>query len=101
MAYTASALSLMLLGFKKPIVLTGSQMPLASPRTDARANLVDALTCAVAPHAPPYVQWGEVAVCFGGKLMRGNRASKVDSSSYQAFDSNYPYLATLGIGVDW
>jgi len=56
MAYTASALSLMLLGFKKPIVLTGSQMPLASPRTDARQNLIDALTCAVAPLTPPHVQ---------------------------------------------
>ncbi|KAI8463151.1 MAG: Asparaginase/glutaminase [Monoraphidium minutum] len=102
MAYTASALSLMLLGFKKPVVLTGSQMPLASARTDARQNLIDALTCAVAGLTPPYVQWAEVAICFGGKLMRGNRAQKVDSSSYQAFDSpGYPPLATLGIGVDW
>ncbi|KIZ06467.1 Glutamyl-tRNA(Gln) amidotransferase subunit D [Monoraphidium neglectum] len=112
MAYTASALSLMLLGFRKPIVLTGSQMPLASARTDARQNLIDALTCAVAGQTPPHVQarrrvrcvllgWSEVAICFGGKLMRGNRAQKVDSSSYQAFDSTYPYLATLGIGVDW
>jgi L-asparaginase len=58
MAYTASALSLMLLGFKKPIVLTGSQMPLSSPRTDARQNLIDALTCAVSGFTPPFVQVG-------------------------------------------
>ncbi|GBF89485.1 L-asparaginase [Raphidocelis subcapitata] len=83
LAYTASALSLMLLGFKKPI------MPLASPRTDARQNLIDALSCAVAGSTPPHVQWGEVAICFGGKLMRGNRASKVDSSSYQAFETPF------------
>jgi hypothetical protein len=46
----------MLLGFRKPIVLTGSQMPLASARTDARQNLIDALTCAVAGQTPPHVQ---------------------------------------------
>lgn len=57
-------------------VLTGSQMPLSSARTDARQNLVDALTCAVAAHAPPHVPFQEVAVCFGGKLMRGNRSQK-------------------------
>eukprot|EP00878_Enallax_costatus_P037668 GHUV01042577.1.p2 GENE.GHUV01042577.1~~GHUV01042577.1.p2 ORF type:complete len:107 (+),score=13.71 GHUV01042577.1:276-596(+) len=83
MAYTASALSLMLLGFKKPIVMTGSQLPLSSPRSDARQNLIDALTCAAAAFEPPHVTLNEVAVCFGGKLMRGNRAQKVDSSSYQ------------------
>jgi hypothetical protein len=54
------------------------------------------------PPPPRRAQWGEVAICFGGKLMRGNRASKVDSSSYQAFDTpSYPYLATLGIGLAW
>ncbi len=83
MAYTASALSLMLCGFRKPIVLTGSQVPLASPRSDARQNLIDAISCATAAHTPPHVNLQEVAVCFGGKLMRGNRAQKVNSSSYQ------------------
>jgi L-asparaginase/Glu-tRNA(Gln) amidotransferase subunit D len=83
MAYTASALSLMLAGFKKPIVLTGSQLPLSSPRSDARQNLIDALTCATAVYKPPHAELVEVAVCFGGRLMRGNRAQKVNSSSYQ------------------
>ncbi|WIA44025.1 hypothetical protein OEZ86_010397 [Tetradesmus obliquus] len=102
MAYTASALSLMLQGFRKPILLTGSQLPLASPRSDARQNLIDALTCATAAYSPPHVALNEVAVCFGGKLMRGNRAQKVNSSNYQAFDSpTYPHLAALGVDVEW
>ncbi|KAL3147958.1 hypothetical protein ABBQ38_014253 [Trebouxia sp. C0009 RCD-2024] len=98
MAYTASALSLMLLGFRKPIVMTGSQLPLAKPRSDARQNLIDAITCATAYFNPPH----EVAVCFGGQLMRGNRAQKVNASNYQAFDSpTYHKLALLGVEVDW
>jgi len=102
MAYTASALSLMLLGFRKPIVLTGSQLPLAMPRSDARANLIDSITCATAPYTPPHSQWAEVAVCFGGRLLRGNRAQKVNSSVYQAFDTpSYPHLAEMGIEIDW
>ncbi|GMH34131.1 hypothetical protein BSKO_01965 [Bryopsis sp. KO-2023] len=102
MAYTASALSLLLLGFRKPIVLTGSQLPLLMPRSDARQNLIDAITCATAPHTYPYVNVQEVCVCFGGKLLRGNRAQKVNSNSYGAFESSsYPNLATLGVDVDW
>lgn len=57
------------------------------------------------PHSffnPPHVQLREVAVCFGGRLMRGNRCQKTHSSFYQAFDSlTYPYLANLGVDVDW
>ncbi|KAG2443698.1 hypothetical protein HXX76_002046 [Chlamydomonas incerta] len=102
LAYTASALSLMLCGFKKPIVLTGSQLPLRAPRTDARQNLLDSIQVATSASSPPHVELQEVAVCFGGKLMRGNRTQKVNSAAYQAFDSlTYPYLATLGIDVDW
>ncbi|KAK9820275.1 hypothetical protein WJX72_008496 [[Myrmecia] bisecta] len=102
MAYTASALSLMLAGFNRPIVLTGSQLPLLMPRSDARQNLVDSLTCATAFIYPPHVHLQEVAICFGGKLMRGNRTQKVDSSGYQAFDSpTYPLLATMGVDVQW
>ena len=69
-SYTASALSLMLAGFRKPIVLTGSQLPLALPRSDARQNLLDSLTCATASWLPPHVHLQEVAICFGGRLMR-------------------------------
>ena len=99
MAFTASALSLMLVGFGKPVILTGSQLPLGSPRTDARTNLIDAVSCAVNPvlrNAP------EVCVCFDGKLLRGNRAQKVHASSYTAFDSpGVPPLATLGVDIIW
>ncbi|MEW5300639.1 MAG: hypothetical protein WDW36_003554 [Sanguina aurantia] len=102
MAYTASALSILLRGFKKPIVLTGSQLPLSAPRSDARQNLLDSIQCATSVFSPPHVQLQEVAICFGGLLLRGNRAQKVNTSSYQAFDSlSYPRLATLGIDVDW
>ncbi|KAL4445421.1 hypothetical protein ABPG77_011246 [Micractinium sp. CCAP 211/92] len=102
MAYTASALSLMLAGFRKPIVMTGSQLPLALPRSDARQNLLDSLCCATASFSPPHVHLQEVAICFGGRLMRGNRAQKVNSSAYQAFDSlNYPHLALMGVDVQW
>eukprot|EP00898_Chlorokybus_atmophyticus_P007346 jgi/Chlat1/7612/Chrsp64S00558 len=96
MAFTAAALSLMLPGFRKPVVLTGSQLPLAEPRSDARQNLIDSITCATAQNVP----FQEVAVCFGGLLMRGNRAQKTHASHYQAFSSpNFSPLAQLGVDV--
>lgn len=55
----------------------GSQLPLSMPRSDARQNLIDSLTCATSFFAPPHTQLQEVAICFGGRLMRGNRAQKV------------------------
>ena len=102
MAYTASALSLMLSGFAKPIVITGSQLPLCMPRSDARQNLIDAVTCATAGFSPPHIQLEEVALCFGGVLLRGNRARKKSATIYSAFDSpTYPPLARLGVGLEW
>tara|TARA_B110000977_G_scaffold87416_1_gene116274 strand:+ start:10180 stop:11232 length:1053 start_codon:yes stop_codon:yes gene_type:complete len=102
MAYTASALSLMLAGFKKPIIVTGSQLPLDMPRSDARQNLIDSVTCATAGYSPPHVTLEEVAICFGGKLMRGNRTRKTSATIYSAFGSpQYPPLAQLGVGVEW
>ncbi|KAL6777071.1 hypothetical protein ACKKBF_B20105 [Auxenochlorella protothecoides x Auxenochlorella symbiontica] len=102
MAYTASAMSLMLAGFRKPIVFTGSQLPLAMPRSDARQNLIDSLTCATSSFNPPHVHLQEVALCFGGKLLRGNRARKVHSNVYEAFASpSYPNLARMGVDVEW
>lgn len=96
MAYTAAALSLCLAGFRKPIILTGSQRPLSRTRTDARQNLIDALTCATAGRLQ------EVALCFGGLLLRGNRSQKVSSTAYRAFDSpSHPPLAVLGVDVAW
>lgn len=96
MSYTASALSLMLAGFRKPVVFTGSQIPIAMPRSDARQNLVDAVTVACSD------QLQEFALCFGGTLLRANRALKTRSSAYGAFSSpSYPPLATLGVDIDW
>jgi L-asparaginase len=98
MAYTASALSFALAGLRKPVVVTGAQIPLALPRSDAPGNLAAALQVAGGPPLP------EVTLCFGSRLLRGNRATKVSAEAFDAFDSpNHPPLGRLGIGVavDW
>jgi L-asparaginase len=93
MAYTASALSFMLPGLPRPVVLTGAQRPLGEVRSDARLNLVDAFTAAL--QGPP-----EVMVCFDSKLFRGNRTTKVKVDEYDAFESpNHPLLGTLGVHI--
>ncbi len=95
MAYTTSALSFVLRGLKKPIVFTGSQIPLAQIRNDARNNVITALILA-AEYALP-----EVCLYFNGKLIRGNRATKVKAEGFEAFDSpNYPLLGEVGINID-
>lgn len=96
MAYTASALSFMLQGLRKPVVLSGAQIPLAVPDSDATANIVDALRIASDP------QLAEVVICFGGHVMRGNCATKVSSQSWQAFSSpDVPLLATCDGEISW
>jgi L-asparaginase len=92
MAYTASALSFMLQNLAKPVVLTGSQRPVAEVRTDARNNLIHSALCAT-------LDIPEVGLFFGSHLYRGNCATKVSIQSYEAFDS--PNLdPLLDIGVD-
>lgn len=94
MAYTSSALPFMLQGIQKPVIITGAQIPLCEVRNDARENLISALLIA-ANFAIP-----EVCLCFGSKLLRGNRAVKVDAEGFDAFDSpNFPALGTLGIEI--
>jgi L-asparaginase len=96
LAYVGSALSFLLRGFNKPIIITGSQRPLAMPRTDARQNLVDSVSCAVAGVGV----LNEVCICFGGLLLRANRTQKTHSSAYRAFTSpTFPTLAKLGVDV--
>ncbi|PIE22559.1 MAG: L-asparaginase 1 [Planctomycetota bacterium] len=96
MAYSAAALSLALAGFGKPVVFTGSQLPLRAMRTDAKSNLLNSVACAVSG------KLREVAICFGHDLLRGNRARKVHSSHYDAFHSvGHPPLAELGIDLEW
>ncbi|MEW6432705.1 MAG: asparaginase [Myxococcota bacterium] len=91
LAETASALSFMLRNLPKPVVLTGAQRPLREIRTDARLNLIDAVTSAL--HGPR-----EVTVCFDSHLYRGNRVRKVSIAEYDAFDSpNAPVLGVLGV----
>ncbi len=91
MAYTASALSFMLQDLAKPVILTGSQIPLTQLRSDARDNLINAVYLA-ANYAIP-----EVCLFFHDHLYRGNRSRKVDSNGFAAFGSpNFPPLATVG-----
>ena len=95
MAYTASALPFMLQGLSKPVVITGSQIPLCEVRNDARENLITSLLIASGYDIP------EVCLYFGGKLLRGCRATKVSADGFAAFDSpNFPPLGTVGIEIE-
>lgn len=94
MSYTASALSFMFEHLNKPIILTGSQLPLFETRNDARENLINALWIAGNYVIP------EVCVYFNNKLFRGNRSSKIDASSFSAFASpNFPTLGKVGTDI--
>lgn len=96
MAYTASALSFMLENLSKPVILTGSQIPLCEIRSDARDNLVTSLVIAGSGLI------NEVCLYFGDKLMRGNRVTKFSADGLFAFKSaNYPPLAEAGIGINY
>ena len=100
MAYTASALSFMLPGLAKPVVLTGSQLPIGEIREDGTENLITALQIAAArtEAGAPMVQ--EVTISFGRHLWRGNRATKVSSTNFGAFQSfNYPPLADMDLHI--
>jgi len=95
MAYTASALPFLLGGLRKPVIVTGSQIPLCEIRNDARENLITSLMIA-ANHAIP-----EVCLYFGGKLLRGCRSTKVSADGFAAFASpNFPTLGEIGIDID-
>lgn len=96
MAYTASALSFILKGLSKPVILTGSQIPLSEVRSDGRENLITSLIIAGDGVA------NEVCLYFNGKLLRGNRATKMSADDLGAFDSpNYPHLAEAGITIKY
>lgn len=102
MAFTASALSFMLEGLMKPVILTGSQLPIGALRTDGKENLLTAIEIAAAknPNGTPIVP--EVCVFFHEKLMRGNRTTKISAENFDAFESNnYPLLAHSGIEIQY
>lgn len=101
MAYTASALSFMLEGLNKPVILTGAQLPIIDPRSDARENLITALEIAAAKEGGSAIV-PEVCIYFDYELLRGNRSKKVESMQFDAFDSgNYPALAKAGVKIDY
>ena len=100
MAYTASALSFMLENLGKPVILTGSQLPIGTLRTDGKENLITAIEIAAArrPDGSPMVP--EVCIFFENELMRGNRTTKINAENFNAFRSfNYPSLAKAGIHI--
>jgi len=100
MAYSASALSFMLYDLAKPVIFTGSQLPVGSPRTDGKENLVSAIEIASAKDAQGKAMAPEVSIFFNSQLFRGNRTCKVNSSAFDAFQSpNYPALAEAGISI--
>ena len=100
MAYTACALSFMLENLSKPVILTGSQLPIGMLRTDGKENLITAIEIAAArrPDGTPMVP--EVCIFFENELMRGNRTTKINAENFNAFRSfNYPPLAKVGIHI--
>ncbi len=99
MAYTASALSYMFVNLGKPIILTGSQLPIGTLRTDGKENLITAVEIAAAKKNGQAMV-PEVCIYFDFKLFRGNRTLKRDSQNFSAFVSeNYPPLATAGVDI--
>ena len=99
LAYTASALSFMLENLNKPVIFTGSQLPIGRVRTDGRENFINSIEIAAAMEdETPVVP--EVAICFENKLFRGNRTSKFNAENFGAFVSgNYPFLAEIGVNI--
>ena len=96
MAYTSSALAFMLQDLAKPVIITGSQRPIAQPGTDAVSNFINALSIA-GYKATGLPRVTEVAICFADVLLRGCRATKVSTLARRGFDSpNYPHLGSIG-----
>ena len=98
MAYTASALSFMLENLTKPVILTGSQLPIGQLRTDGRENLITSIELAAAHHPDGRSMVPEVCIYFNGHLLRGNRSTKQNADGFNAFASfNYPSLCDAGV----
>lgn len=101
MAYTASALSFLLQNLKKPVILTGSQLPIDTIRNDGKENLITSLEIAASYQGDEAIIQ-EVAICFQDKLYRGNRTMKYSAEQFEAFKSpNYPPLANIGIRINY
>ena len=102
MAYTASALSFMLENLTKPVILTGSQLPIGQLRTDGKENLITSIEIAAARREDGTAMVPEVGIYFNGHLMRGNRTTKQSADEFNAFESfNYPHLADAGVEITY
>ena len=102
MSFSASALSFMLDSLEKPVIFTGSQLPIGRPRTDGKENLISAVEIAAAKDAEGHALVPEVAIFFDSLLLRGNRTTKVNAEHFDAFSSaNYPPLAEAGINIKY
>jgi len=99
MAYSASALSFMLEDLAKPVIFTGSQLPISALRTDGKENLITSIVIAAAKE-DGYPIVPEVCIYFESKLSRGNRTTKVSAEQFNAFQSaNFPYLVNAGVHI--
>ncbi|MFT7344706.1 MAG: L-asparaginase [Lentimonas sp.] len=102
MAYTASGLSFMLENLNKPVIFTGSQLPIGTIRTDGKENLITSIEIAAAKDESGEPRIKEVGVYFEYSLYRGNRCSKVSANQFEAFQSpNFPELAVAGVDIDY
>lgn len=102
MAYSASTLSFMIEGLTKPVVFTGSQLPIGTPRTDGKENLISSVEIAAAKDENGHALVPEVCICFDNVLIRGNRSRKFNSDNFRAFRSeDYPPLAEAGISIKY
>jgi L-asparaginase len=100
MAYSASVLSFMIEGLTKPVIFTGSQLPIGTPRTDGKENLISSVEIAAAKDGEGHALVPEVCICFDNVLIRGNRSRKINSDNFRAFRSeNHPPLAEAGINI--
>lgn len=102
MSYSASALSFMLENLEKPVVFTGSQLPIGMLRTDGKENLISSIEIAAAKNAEGHAMVPEVCIYFESYLYRGNRTTKYNAENFRAFRSaNYPVLAEVGIHIKY
>lgn len=100
MAYSASVLSFMIEGLTKPVIFTGSQLPIGTPRTDGKENLISSVEIAAAKDEEGHAVVPEVCICFDNMLIRGNRSRKFNSDNFRAFRSeDFPPLAEAGINI--
>lgn len=102
MAYSATALSFILENLNKPVIFTGSQLPIGVLRTDGKENLITAIEIAAAHDKIGLPMVPEVCIFFQSKLLRGNRSKKFSAELFNAFDSpNYPPIAEVGVHINY